>query len=102
MLNALEEHLDPVEIIVIRGHGDGAAEWSTALAPLYAPRRMVIAISADAAGLPAALASKRARDGTVAYVCRGPQCSEPVDDLPRLIGYLRTALNLASPGSSLE
>jgi uncharacterized protein YyaL (SSP411 family) len=102
MLNALEEYLDPVEIIVIRGPGDAAAEWSAALAPLYAPRRLVIAIPADATGLPEALASKRPRDGVVAYVCRGPQCSEPVDDLPRLIGYLRTALNLASPGSSLE
>jgi uncharacterized protein YyaL (SSP411 family) len=102
MLNALEEYLDPAEIIVIRGPGDAAAEWSRALAPLYAPRRMVVAIPADAAGLPEALASKRARGGVVAYVCRGPQCSEPVADLPRLIGYLRTALNLASPGSSLE
>jgi uncharacterized protein YyaL (SSP411 family) len=102
MLNALEECLDPVEIVVIRGADDSVAEWSAALAPLYAPRRMVIAIPGDTGGLPEALASKRARDGTVAYVCRGPQCSEPVDDLSRLIGYLRTALNLASPGSSLE
>jgi hypothetical protein len=102
MLNALEEYLDPVEIVVVRGSGSSAAEWSAALAQLYAPRRMVLAIPDDAGGLPEPLASKRARNGTVAYLCRGPQCSEPVDDLPRLIGYLRTALNLASPGSSLE
>jgi uncharacterized protein YyaL (SSP411 family) len=101
MLNALEEHLDPVEIVVIRGADDSVAQWSAALAPLYAPRRMVIAIPGDTGGLPEALASKRARDETIAYVCRGPQCSEPVDDLSRLIGYLRTALNLASPGSSV-
>jgi hypothetical protein len=101
MLNALEEYLDPVEIVVIRGADNSVAEWSAALAPLYAPRRMVIAIPGDTGGLPEALASKRARDETIAYVCRGPQCSEPVDDLSRLIGYLRTALNLASPGSSV-
>jgi hypothetical protein len=102
MLNALEEYLEPVEIVVIRGSGVSAAEWSAALARLYAPRCMVVAIPADAAGLPEALASKRARDGTVAYLCRGPQCTEPIEDLPRLIRYLRTALNRASPGSSLE
>ena len=102
MLNALEEYLDPVEIVVIRGSGIAVAEWAAALAPLYAPRRMVFAIPGDAGGLPEALASKRARAGTVAYLCHGPRCSEPVDDLPRLIGYLRTALYLASPGSSLE
>jgi uncharacterized protein YyaL (SSP411 family) len=75
---------------------------STALAALYAPRRMVLAIPADAAGLPEALATTRARDGTVAYICRGPQCSEPIAGLSELVSYLRTALNFASPGSSLE
>ncbi len=45
---------------------------------------MVIAIPADAEGLPEALASKRARERTVAYVCRGPQCSEPVTSLDAL------------------
>jgi uncharacterized protein YyaL (SSP411 family) len=102
MLNALDEYLDPVEIVVIRGPADVVGTWATALAALYAPRRMVLAIPADAAGLPEALATKRARDGTVAYICRGPQCSEPIAGLSELIGYLRTALNFASPGSSLE
>ncbi len=86
MLNALDEFLDPVEIIVIRGPAAKAAEWSASLARRYAPRRMVLAIASDAAGLPEALANKGARDATVAYVCRGAQCSEPVttlDALPR-------------------
>ncbi|MGH8130708.1 MAG: thioredoxin domain-containing protein, partial [Steroidobacteraceae bacterium] len=78
MLNALDEYLDPVEIIVIRGPAAEAAEWSASLARTYAPRRMVFAISSDAKDLPTALASKRAREDTVAYVCRGPHCSEPV------------------------
>ncbi|MEX0733122.1 MAG: thioredoxin domain-containing protein [Steroidobacteraceae bacterium] len=84
MLNALGEYLDPVEIIVIRGPATEAAKWSAELARNYAPSRMVIAISSDARNLPEALASKRARDGTVAYVCRGPQCSEPVVSLKDL------------------
>jgi hypothetical protein len=45
---------------------------------------MVIAIPADASGLPEALAGKLARDRTLAYVCRGPVCSEPIYDAAAL------------------
>ncbi len=92
LLNALDEHLSPGEIVVIRGDAGTAAAWSAALASLYSPRRMVLAIPADAAGLPDALASKRTRDGTVAYICQGPRCSEPIAELPRLIRALRDGL----------
>jgi hypothetical protein len=40
-------------------------------------------------GLPEALATKAARGATVAYICQGPQCSEPIAELPRLIRALR-------------
>ncbi len=85
MLIALDEYLDPPEIIVIRGPAVDAAKWSAVLARTYAPRRMVLAIPSDAAGLPVALAGKRAREGTVAYICRGPQCSEPVSSPEALL-----------------
>jgi hypothetical protein len=81
MLNALDEHLEPVEIVVVRGDAGELAAWQSALARSYAPRRMVVAIASDVTGLPEALASKRPRDRTVAYVCRGPVCSEPLDRL---------------------
>ncbi len=80
LLNALDEYLDPVEIVVIRGVAAEVEAWRRDLARAYAPRRMVIAIPADASGLPEALAGKRARDRTLAYVCRGPACSEPIYD----------------------
>jgi hypothetical protein len=88
MLNALDEYLEPVEIVVVRGNAAELSAWQSALARPYAPRRMVIAIASDVAGLPAALAAKRPRDRTVAYVCRGPVCSEPIDrlDAPGLTG----------------
>ena len=89
LLNALDEYLDPGEIVVIRGNAEAVADWAAALAMIFAPRRMILAIPADAAGLPEALAGKRARAGTVAYICQGPQCSEPIADLPRLIRALR-------------
>jgi uncharacterized protein YyaL (SSP411 family) len=77
MLNALDEQLDPVEIVIIRGKSGEAAEWLRQLSRGYAPRRMAVAIPTDAEGLPDALAGKSARERTVAYVCRGPVCSEP-------------------------
>ncbi len=68
MLAALEEFLDPVEIVVIRGAPDEAAAWSASLAQSHVPQRMVLAIPSDTNDLPEALAGKRARNGTVAYV----------------------------------
>ena len=76
MLNALDEQLDPVEIVIVRGEAAECAGWMRRLS-VYAPRRMAVAIPADATGLPDALAAKSPRDRTVAYVCRGPACSEP-------------------------
>jgi uncharacterized protein YyaL (SSP411 family) len=84
MLIALEEHLDPPEIVIIRSaDASEAGQWRDALARMYAPTRLVFAIPADAE-LPEALASKRPQTGTVAYVCRGMQCSEPVRSLQSL------------------
>src|SRR5688572_4357481 len=74
VLNALDEFLDPVEILIIRGDAADAESWRRQLVQNYAPRRMVVAIPADATGLPEALTAKRALVRTVAYVCRGPVC----------------------------
>jgi len=84
MLNALDECLAPVEIVVIRGAGRELAAWHDALARQYAPRRLTFAIAADAGDLPEALASKPPCGAAVAYVCRGPVCSEPVTELASL------------------
>lgn len=81
MLIALDEHLDPPEIVIIRGHADEAATWSQALAKIYAPKRLVFAIPTHATDLPPALADKKSQDETVAYICRGMTCSEPVKGL---------------------
>jgi hypothetical protein len=91
MLNALEEYLEPVEIVVIRGEHPAIGEWSRAFGARYAPRRMAIAIPSDAGGLPDSLAAKLPRGDAVAYRCRGPVCSEPIDSLPALLGDLSSA-----------
>ncbi len=84
VLNALDEFLDPVEIVIIRGDAAGAESWRRQLARGYAPRRMVVAIPTDSTALPEALATKVARERTVAYVCRGPVCSQPLESLSEL------------------
>jgi len=82
---ALDEFLDPVEIVVVRGQGEELAAWQAALAGSYAPRRMVVAIPSNAVGLPDALASKRVSGSALAYVCHGTKCLPPISDLDALL-----------------
>jgi len=84
MLVALEEHLEPPQIVIVRGPAAEAASWRDELAKLYAPRRLTFAIPADARDLPPALADKKPQDGTVAYVCEAMTCSAPVNALAAL------------------
>jgi uncharacterized protein YyaL (SSP411 family) len=92
MLDALEEFLNPPEIVILRGEASTIAAWSRQLARHYAPRRLVFAIPADASGLPPALATKTVRAGeTVAYICRGDTCSAPINTLQLLSAELVAA-----------
>jgi len=91
LLAALEELLTPPEIIVLRGEARTIEGWRAALARFYAPQRIVLAIPAEAAGLPAALAEKTARALPVAYICRGSTCSAPIDSLDALTEQLHEA-----------
>ncbi len=89
LLNALEEYLDHPEIIIIRGAMDEITRWRDSAARLYAPRRLVFAIGADAVGLPGALADRKALDGeTVAYRCLGTHCEMPVTTWEALAAQL--------------
>ena len=79
LLTALEEYLVHPEIVVIRGDADEISRWRDAAAKLYAPRRLVYAIDADAPDLPGALSERAAIEGeTVAYRCLGTHCEMPV------------------------
>ena len=89
LLSSLEEYLDHPEIIVIRGDADEIARWQHAAARLYAPRRLVFGISADAIKLPGALADRAAIEGeTVAYRCLGTHCEMPVTTWEALAAQL--------------
>ncbi|MDB6043252.1 MAG: hypothetical protein JWM63_1803 [Gammaproteobacteria bacterium] len=91
LLNALEELLNPPETVILRGEPLAIEAWRGELSKLYAPRRLVLAIAADAAGLPPALADKTPRGKAVAYVCRGSVCSAPLESLSALVNHLRQA-----------
>jgi uncharacterized protein YyaL (SSP411 family) len=88
LLGAVEELLTPPEIVVLRGEARTIEGWRLALAKIYAPHRLVLAIAADAADLPPALADKTPRAGPVAYICRGSTCSAPLDSLDALVEHL--------------
>jgi uncharacterized protein YyaL (SSP411 family) len=84
LVNALEDFLASMQILIIRGDAPQLERWSASLSALYAPTRMVFAIPRDAADLPPALAAKRAAAETVAYVCTGMTCSAPFADLSEI------------------
>jgi uncharacterized protein len=97
LLTALQELLAPTEIVILRGESRTIEGWRLQLARLFAPERLVLAIPADAAGLPPALADKTARAGPVAYLCRGSICSAPLASLEELLEALRAPESGAAP-----
>jgi uncharacterized protein YyaL (SSP411 family) len=88
LLGALEELLTPPEIVILRGEERTIGGWRDAVAPLYAPHRLLLAVPSEATDLPPAIADKTSRAGTVAYVCRGATCGAPIDSLEALIEQL--------------
>jgi uncharacterized protein YyaL (SSP411 family) len=91
LVNALEDFLSSMQILVIRGAPASAAQWAQDLSALYAPTRMVFAIPEDAE-LPAALEPKRAQGETVAYLCRGMTCSAPMRSLHEVSRALKLGI----------
>jgi uncharacterized protein YyaL (SSP411 family) len=88
LLGALEEVLEPPQIVLLRGESGQIADWRRALSRLYAPHRVTLAIPADTTELPPALADKTPRGAAVAYVCRASTCSAPIENLSELIQSL--------------
>jgi uncharacterized protein YyaL (SSP411 family) len=87
LITALEEYLEPPEIIVVRGDSADIEEWRDQLAKIYAPSRILLAIGRDEEALPGLLAERKPLDGeTVAYRCVGTHCELPVTSLKELGG----------------
>jgi uncharacterized protein YyaL (SSP411 family) len=94
-LNALEDFLTSMQMVVIRGPAADAERWARELSAVYAPTRMLFAIPGDAPGLPAALAAKPALSSVTAYVCTGMTCGAPLTDLRELARHLALDVGVA-------
>ena len=87
-LHALEEHLYPPELFIIRGETQTALEWQRALNKHYVARRMVFNIPAGDAGLPGMLAQRNVeKNKTIAWHCSGTQCHPPLTSRKALLPY---------------
>ncbi len=84
MLRAVEEYIDPPQLIVLRGEGEQLERWRSRCLRHYAPRRMTLAIPSNAGRLPGLLAERKPLGDIVAYLCDGHQCGPPVTEFGAL------------------
>jgi uncharacterized protein YyaL (SSP411 family) len=77
---ALDEHLRPPRVVVLRGASDEIARWQQALSAVCRPDTLVLALSGAMSGLPQAL-DKPAGSNPAAWICRGAHCLAPIDTL---------------------
>jgi uncharacterized protein YyaL (SSP411 family) len=96
LLVALEEHLDPPTLVVLRGEPDAALPWLRDLAGRFDPARLDLLVPARDAALPGVL-DKPARPGVNAWVCRGVSCLPPIDTLGGLVEALVPARYPSAP-----
>ena len=90
LLAALEETLDPPQVVVLRGAGEALERFARRAAINYAPRRLTLAIADDAGALPGLLAMRAAPpSGVMAWVCSGHHCDAPSADFAVFEAALR-------------
>lgn len=85
---ALAEHLAPPALVVLRGPAGALQPWQRTMSALHLPDTVCIAIADDVKGLPPVL-DKPARGRVNAWVCRGVECSSPIEDLQALEQLVR-------------
>jgi uncharacterized protein YyaL (SSP411 family) len=84
MAIALDEFLEPPNVLVLRGKAAPLAEWRAALAREYVPDMTVLAIPDGAKALPAALDKPARAEPVNGWLCRGVTCLAPIADLVNL------------------
>jgi uncharacterized protein YyaL (SSP411 family) len=92
LATALDEHLAPPQIVVLRGEERAMAAWQDALVRAYRPNMLAIALPLDAGDIPPALDKPRPAGADVnAWVCRGVSCLPAIGDLAELERALSVA-----------
>ena len=86
MLVALDEHLVPPTIVLLRGDAALTERWSRDLASELVPDRLVLDLSVD--DLPQPLERPGPGAGTVAWICAGTRSLPPESDWTRIRALL--------------
>jgi uncharacterized protein YyaL (SSP411 family) len=89
MTIALAEQLQPPDVLILRGQGQGPARWRGELSRQYLPAALVLALPDGTPGLPAALDKPVRPERVNGWLCRGVICLEPISDLIQLQAALR-------------
>ena len=88
LITALDEIIEPGEIVILRGETEEISRWALAIGAVYTPKRLIFAIPDDAMDLPAALSVRTPAGRPIAYICRGTTCSRPLDSLETIAAEL--------------
>jgi len=88
LITALDEIIEPGEIVILRGEPEEISRWALAIGAIYTPKRLVLAIPDTAANLPAALSTRAPAEQPIAYICRGTTCSQPLTSLEAIAAEL--------------
>ena len=81
MTIALDEHLQPPGVLVLRGKPEALASWRAELVREFLPDTTVLAIADGAPGLPPALDKPARPEPVNGWLCRGVNCLLPISDL---------------------
>ena len=81
MTIALDEHLQPPGVLVLRGKPEPLAGWQAELAREFLPDTTVLAIADSMSGLPPALDKPARPEPVNGWLCRGVNCLLPISDL---------------------
>ncbi len=81
MTIALDEHLQPPGVLVLRGRPEALARWQAELAREFLPDTTVLAIADSMSGLPPALDKPARPEPVNGWLCRGVNCLLPISDL---------------------
>ena len=89
MASALEEHLVPGPLVILRGERAALVPWQEKLARDYLPAAMVLGIPYQTSALPETLDKPFRAQPVNAWLCRGVTCREPIVDLVDLQNALK-------------
>src|SRR2546430_15271839 len=81
MTIALDEHLQPPGLLVLRGKPEALAGWQAELAREFLPDTTVLAIADGAPGLPPPLDKPARPEPGNAWLCPGGNCPLALRDL---------------------